>query len=543
MRSNLVKKLTFISINKNLFIQLALVSVIFSLPIYYLIYFNYHSYEDSHLFTTFEQSGVSEVKLILNEFGNLVIHTPPKISDDFKGIFFNSKRVINEFNLSEIQLKEFQNINLNQSMLSKEDISDKYMAPLLRFVGNSSKLILDPEIDSYYLMDVLVLKSPKIYQILLRDSEFVSIERLLKQIQIITGEIRYSLNQVLAEHQEKRQDLQNLNLCYQYLDKEIDKQLSDNKFFNIVNISKTLNQCNNFNANVLAQILKIRSDLLQRKYLVTLSLTLLLWIIGTVSGFYIYLKVIEKEVDSSLTIVNQEKKILESEKLTTLGELASSIVHEIKNPLTLINYEAGALYKIVDNSEPKNEFILGKLTKISQMTKRITKISNMITIYTRDSQNDEFEEVNSQNIIEDSLYIINLKAKSFDITLNVNTEAIFCRCRPYQIEQVIINLLNNSIDEITPLKEKWINISSELVDIQDKQWLRINIIDSGPGISKDIQDKIFNNFYTTKIAGKGTGLGLAVSLKIAEGHSGRLYYDNTTKNTKFVLEIPVNIDG
>ncbi|MGZ3871232.1 MAG: sensor histidine kinase, partial [Bacteriovorax sp.] len=166
-----------------------------------------------------------------------------------------------------------------------------------------------------------------------------------------------------------------------------------------------------------------------------------------------------------------------------------------------------------------------------------------ITIYTRNSQNDSFEEVNSQNVIDDSVYITNLKAKNCGVKIDVKSDPIIFFCRPYQIEQVIINLLNNSIDAIEKLDDKWINISSEIAQFDQTKWLRINVTDSGNGIKPEIQDKIFASFYSTKEAGRGTGVGLAVSLKIIEAHNGKLYYDASSSKTKFVLEIPLNLSN
>lgn len=166
----------------------------------------------------------------------------------------------------------------------------------------------------------------------------------------------------------------------------------------------------------------------------------------------------------------------------------------------------------------------------------------MITIYTRNSQNDVFEEANSQNIIEDSVYIVNLKAKGLDVRIEYpDLKPITFFCRPYEIEQVLINLLNNSIDVVADLDDKWVKISSEIIQSQGIDWLRISVVDSGKGIPKEIQDKLFESFFTTKKPGHGTGLGLSVSLKIVESHKGKLYYDPNSTNTRFVLEIPLNL--
>jgi signal transduction histidine kinase len=99
---------------------------------------------------------------------------------------------------------------------------------------------------------------------------------------------------------------------------------------------------------------------------------------------------------------------------------------------------------------------------------------------------------------------------------------------------VALNLLNNAFDAIQSLEEKWIKISFS--DIGD--WVKIIVTDSGPGIPFDVQMKMMQPFYTTKEIGKGTGLGLSISKGIIERHNGRLYLDNTSPNTQFVIALP-----
>ncbi|MDD4976160.1 MAG: ATP-binding protein [Bacteriovorax sp.] len=538
---NFKKIFEFTFANKKLFLQLSIVSIVLTLPIFYLLYFSFHTYKDSHSFTSLEIKGAQEIILISNEFNRLIAENPPKVSDQFRNKFSDLSKIKKEFNLSNLQFKELENINKNINSQSREEISDEFLAPLNRLISNNSKLILDPDITSYYLMDILALKSSRLYQILSRDSDFISIERLLKQIHLVLVEINYSISQVLSANQTDNPELVNLNLCLKDLNNEVSKQINDDRSFSFIRISNKLNVCNKINAHLLIQILNYRNELLLNKYILTFRLTLIIWLLGTIFGVYIYLMLIEQQIESSLKIVNQEKKILEAEKLSTLGELASSIVHEIKNPLMLIDHESGALYKRIDHSENKDEIILGKLKKISEMSQRINKISNMITIYTRNSQNDSFEEANSRKIIDDSVYITNLKAKVFSVDIDVKADPVFFHCRPYQVEQVLINLINNSIDAIEKLDERWINIYSEITQLGNCQWLRISIIDSGKGIEPEIQDKIFASFYSTKKAGKGTGVGLSVSLKIIEAHNGKLYYDSSSPNSKFILEIPLNL--
>lgn len=105
-------------------------------------------------------------------------------------------------------------------------------------------------------------------------------------------------------------------------------------------------------------------------------------------------------------------------------------------------------------------------------------------------------------------------------------------CRSIQISQILLNLLNNSHDAIGNLDEKWIKITvSEL-----EENVEIIVSDSGPGLSEEVQNKLFQPFYTTK-GNAGTGLGLSISLGLANSHGGSLTY-RKAENTSFALILP-----
>lgn len=110
----------------------------------------------------------------------------------------------------------------------------------------------------------------------------------------------------------------------------------------------------------------------------------------------------------------------------------------------------------------------------------------------------------------------------------------FFNGRQAQIEQVLLNLLNNSFDAIQSTPDRWIHITARL----ENHRVLILVTDSGTGIPNDVQQKMLQPFFTTKEVGKGTGLGLSISKGIIEDHQGQLYYDPKNKNTCFVIDLP-----
>jgi C4-dicarboxylate-specific signal transduction histidine kinase len=99
---------------------------------------------------------------------------------------------------------------------------------------------------------------------------------------------------------------------------------------------------------------------------------------------------------------------------------------------------------------------------------------------------------------------------------------------------VLLNLIINALHAIEALSEKWIKINVT----DDKHTVRIEVVDSGPGIPAAIQDKMFRTFFTTKAIGLGTGLGLSISRTIIEIHDGTLVINNDGPNTAFVISLP-----
>lgn len=122
------------------------------------------------------------------------------------------------------------------------------------------------------------------------------------------------------------------------------------------------------------------------------------------------------------------------------------------------------------------------------------------------------------------------------ITKEIPEDLIFL-CKPTQISQVLINLINNSFDAIQSLPEKWIHIHC----FQEDKSLVFEVSDSGTGISEEIKNKILKNFYTNKVTTKtsGLGIGLSIAKRIIDQHFGTITIKEGVPNTTFVVRIPI----
>lgn len=227
-----------------------------------------------------------------------------------------------------------------------------------------------------------------------------------------------------------------------------------------------------------------------------------------------------------------ELKMIFTSKMASLGEMAGGIAHEINNPLAIISGKAEQVIKYLQSPEIDREKTIQALEKIEDTSFRISKIIKGLRSFSRAGEMDPSKETLVLELIEETLDLCRERIRSENIELVLDVEKeLKLNCRITQIQQVIINLLNNSLDAIKHLEERWIRISAGR---QGKQ-IFITITDSGKGIPKELADKIMNPFFTTKEVGKGTGLGLSISKRIMEAHNGRLIYNHDSPNTSFSL--------
>lgn len=226
-----------------------------------------------------------------------------------------------------------------------------------------------------------------------------------------------------------------------------------------------------------------------------------------------------------------------SGKFAALGEMAAGIAHEVNNPLQIIRGYATLIPKYLESNQ--TEKILDNSQRIISAIDRIAKIVKSLRTYARDGSHDPFRLASVFQICDDTLVFCNEKFKNhnIDFQLQLPEDKVEIACRPEQISQILLNLLNNAADAISPLPEKWIRLEVKYSNDD----IEFRVINSGPKIPEIIADRLFTPFFTTKEVGKGTGLGLSLSKGLAETHKGELLLDRSSPHTCFVLKLPTNL--
>lgn len=235
-------------------------------------------------------------------------------------------------------------------------------------------------------------------------------------------------------------------------------------------------------------------------------------------------------------IAFQNQALMQSAKLTALGEMASGIAHEINNPVAVIFWKSGRMLELLQEGNLDAEYFHEGITKIRTTAEKIAKVIRSLRALCRDGAVDAPQSVQLSALLEDTLEVCRERFKSGGVEIQILglLPEMHLTCRITEISQAILNLLNNAYDAVESMEKKWIQIEIE----EDQDQIKIAVRDSGPGLTKDGLEKLFQPLFSTKPVGKGTGLGLSLAKKMVESHQGTLVFDTNSKQTRFVIQIP-----
>lgn len=228
------------------------------------------------------------------------------------------------------------------------------------------------------------------------------------------------------------------------------------------------------------------------------------------------------------------KQLIQSEKLSTLGEMSAGIAHELNTPLNIVTGYLELMSKKLGNQEPYNKYLEYSLEGAEQCRQLI----NDFMSYARpqDSVEDNNGILDLNEVIRDSLRLIHVyKASNINLLSELDSNIPKIKGKKKELMQVFINLINNAIDAM-PDGGTLTVLTREL---KEKGAVEFRVADTGSGIPESVLNKIFDPFFTTKRPGKGTGLGLSIVKRITENHKGKICAESHEgKNTVFTGELP-----
>jgi len=237
-------------------------------------------------------------------------------------------------------------------------------------------------------------------------------------------------------------------------------------------------------------------------------------------------------------VTDQQQALVVSNKLSSLGEMAGGVAHEINNPLAIIMGISAQMEELLKRKLVDQAKLAHLLGKIIQSSDRIARIVRGLRTFSRDGSQDPTQLVTVNSVIKETLGFCAQRFlnNGIRLTLEPNLDDLCFMGQETQISQVLLNLLNNAYDAVEKTPEPWVLISVN----KREQFLEIRVTDSGPGISSEVQEKLFLPFFTTKEIGKGTGMGLSISRKIVDNHQGELRVDDHAPHTCFVIQLPIH---
>ena len=242
----------------------------------------------------------------------------------------------------------------------------------------------------------------------------------------------------------------------------------------------------------------------------------------------------QKELEEQLELAHIQQ--VESTRLTLLGEMSSSIAHEINNPLTIISGYATTISHMIEKGDLSSEKLGNAADRITQTSLRIAKIIRGLRAFARDGGSDPFVSHPVSTIVEDVFELgrERFRVNGIKLIQPLVPAQLQVECRTVQISQTLLNLLNNAFDAVVNTQDAWVQL--EVEDLGE--WVQFAVMDSGSGIPADIAQKMMRPFFTTKEVGKGTGLGLSISSGIIANHNGSLFLDQNSQHTRFIIKIP-----
>ncbi|WP_155724070.1 ATP-binding protein [Bdellovibrio bacteriovorus] len=272
-----------------------------------------------------------------------------------------------------------------------------------------------------------------------------------------------------------------------------------------------------------------------RRYSMVLSLSKILDEQGKVTGYLGILEDVTQLREKEKLLKEQEQKILASSRLASLGEMAAGIAHEINNPLAIINGHVSVLRRVLSQKGVQDGDVTKKLDAIESVIQRIAKIIRGMRSYAHETDLTSEEVIAVDTLVDETLAFCHEKFKSEGVELAAQIQPdLKLRGRPYQISQVLLNLLNNAMDAVAVSPVKKVSLDASLRN----GGIEISVSDTGPGVPYHLRSKIMEPFFTTKEVGKGVGLGLSISQGIVQAHGGKFYLDDNSTKTRFVIWLP-----
>lgn len=237
----------------------------------------------------------------------------------------------------------------------------------------------------------------------------------------------------------------------------------------------------------------------------------------------------------------EEKQLIQSSKLATLGEVTTGMAHELNQPLNITHMAAEALLEMANDGDVPAEVLTGKLEKILDQTDRASAIINHMRMFGR-TDSGKLEAVDLKEAVLGAVGLVAEQLRLSEIELSVNLPEACRKVKGHQLqlEQVVLNLITNARDAIKANEDsgkKPQQIAIGIADDPQSEEVILTVQDTGGGIPDQAIGHLFEPFFTTKEVGQGTGLGLSISYGMITGMGGHIEVANIDGGAKFTITL------
>jgi PAS domain S-box-containing protein len=231
-----------------------------------------------------------------------------------------------------------------------------------------------------------------------------------------------------------------------------------------------------------------------------------------------------------------EREMVQAEKLSAVGRLASGVAHEVNNPLGVILGYAQALLWDIKPGDPAEV----ALKAIERESMRCKHLVQELLNFARVSKTER-EPMAINVAVESALSLVTAQARlsKSKVIKELAADLPHILGNPNQVQQVVINLANNALDAMKEIQGTLTIKTASVVD-GTQAWVVLTVADTGPGIPADVLPRIFEPFFTTKPAGQGTGMGLGLVSEIIQKHSGTIDVRSQPGCTEFEIKFPAS---